>query len=62
MSAEEQHASVSIDPGRPRIERAERFSGGVIIEFSDDTCALYSAGFLYDSLGQAERIITGSED
>jgi hypothetical protein len=43
MRADEEYASVSTDPETPSVERAESFSGGLIIEFSDDTCALYSA-------------------
>jgi hypothetical protein len=62
MRADEEYASVSTDPGTPSVEHAERFSGGLIIEFSDETCALYSAELLYGSMDQAKRIVVGPED
>ena len=46
----------------PRVRSAERFSGGLIVEFADGTAAIYTAAFLYSVLGQVERIIPGTDD
>jgi len=36
--------------------------GGVLIEFDDGNCALYSASLLYSTLSQAEQLSDSEED
>jgi predicted NAD/FAD-binding protein len=40
----------------PRVTNVERFGDGVVIEFDDGQCALFSAAVLHAALPQAVRI------
>lgn len=52
-----------MDPNiTPRILTAERLTGGVVIQFSDGKCALYSASLLYDTLPKAEELYEEPSD
>jgi hypothetical protein len=46
----------------PRIVHAERLNGGIVIEFENGVCAVYSSELLYAHLDQAQIVEESADD